>query len=130
LVSPRVPWRVSCEAGAFILVSHDRELIEHSCNRFWVINDGHLQEWPDAESAYQRLFAARHTALAAPMAAAPSPVGVAESADGEAEAQWQRWCQLEAWLAMDLARKPKHQKPDLQQQWRDEMLQLERALGL
>lgn len=117
-------------AGGVILVSHDRELIEHSCNRFWAINDGHLQEWPDAESAYQRLFTARDTAVAAPAPTAPLPVGVADSADGDAEAQWQRWCQLEAWLTMDLARKPKHQKPNLQQEWREEMLQLERALGL
>lgn len=115
--------------GGFILVSHDRELIEHSCNRFWVINDGHLQEWPDAESAYQRLFAGRGNAVPASAPKAPTHAG-AQSAHGEAEAQWQRWCQLEAWLAMDLARKRKHQKPNLQEEWRQEMLRLEQELGL
>jgi heme-transporting ATPase len=115
--------------GGFILVSHDRELIEHSCNRFWVINDGHLQEWPDAESAYQRLFAGRGNAVPVSAPKAPTQAG-AQSANGEAEAQWQRWCQLEAWLAMDLARKRKHQKPNLQEEWRQEMLRLEQELGL
>jgi len=116
-------------AGGFMLVSHDRELIEHSCNRFWAINQGRLQEWPDAESAYQTLFTARDTAVSEPASVAPCDSGT-PSADGEAEVQWQRWCQLEAWLAMDLARKPKHQKPHLQQEWRQEMVLLERVLGL
>ncbi|MET3630253.1 hypothetical protein [Burkholderia sp. 572] len=47
-----------------------------------------------------------------------------------AEALWQRWCQLETLLAAELVRKPKHQKPQLQEQWREEMRQLERELGL
>jgi len=115
--------------GAFILVSHDRELIEHSCNRFWVIHNGRLQEWPDAERAYQNLFTARDTSVPEPVAA-PSHSAAAAATDDAAEAQWQRLCQLEAWLATDLARKPKHQKPHLQQEWRQEMLRLERVLGL
>ena len=39
---------VSAEAiaafpGGVLLVSHDRELIERSCNRFWLIKDGRIQ---------------------------------------------------------------------------------------
>jgi ATPase subunit of ABC transporter with duplicated ATPase domains len=117
-------------AGGIILVSHDRELIEHSCNRFWAIRAGRLEEWPDAESAYRQLFVARE-ALSVP---APKPLVVAgngaPSPRSEAEVQWQRWCELEALLEMDLARKEKHQKPNLQREWREEMAQLEQALGL
>ncbi|OHX14298.1 ABC transporter [Chromobacterium sphagni] len=120
-------------AGGVLLVSHDRELIERGCNRFWAVRDGSLQEWPDAESAYASLFRAslqadadlpprQGIATQAPPAAAEPPT--------QAEAQWLRWCQLEALLAADQARRPKHQKPQLQQQWRQEMALLERELGL
>ncbi|XOT98837.1 ABC transporter ATP-binding protein, partial [Alcaligenes pakistanensis] len=26
--------------GGFILVTHDRELLEKSCNRFWLVDEG------------------------------------------------------------------------------------------
>lgn len=118
-------------AGGFLLVSHDRELIESSCNRFWVISNGWVQEWPDAASAYQRLFATgdKVRSVAAP-AALPDLVAQSAFASDEAEVQWQRWCQLEAWLEMDRARKPKHQKSHLQQEWQQEMRRLEESLGL
>ncbi|MCX4162753.1 MULTISPECIES: ABC-F family ATP-binding cassette domain-containing protein [Paraburkholderia] len=118
-------------AGGFILVSHDRELIEHSCNRFWAIHNGRLQEWPDAARAYQQLFTARDDVPVSGVAPATAPVHAdAPSSDSEAESQWQRLCELEDWLAADLARKRKHQKPHLQQAWQQEMLQLKQALGL
>lgn len=117
-------------AGGFILVSHDRELIEHSCNRFWAIHDGRLQEWPDAESAYRRLFVAREDVSAPESEPAVVTGNGTHSPQSKAEAQWRRWCELEALLEMDLARKQKHQKPNLQQKWREEMSQLEQALGL
>ncbi|SDG08577.1 ATP-binding cassette domain-containing protein [Paraburkholderia phenazinium] len=119
--------------GGFILVSHDRELIEGTCNRFWVINNGCLQEWLDAESAYQNLFTARDTVVSGPVSLVTKHSGEQSANSGsvsDAEVQWQRWCQLEAMLATDLARKPKHQKPHLQHEWRQEMLQLEQVLGL
>ncbi|OXJ08556.1 ABC-F family ATP-binding cassette domain-containing protein [Burkholderia sp. AU6039] len=115
--------------GGFILVSHDRELIEHSCNRFWAIRNGRLQELPDAESAYRNLFTSRAPAAPEQIPVTPNNTGV-QSASRDAEAQWQRWCQLEALLAAEIARKPKHQKPQRQEQWREEMRRLEQELGL
>jgi ATPase subunit of ABC transporter with duplicated ATPase domains len=118
-------------AGGFLLVSHDRELIENSCNRFWVISNGRVQEWPDTASAYQSLFATSDTVRPEPAPVAPpDPVVQPSSVSDEAELQWQRWCQLEAWLETDRARKPKHQKPHLQQEWQQEMRRLEESLGL
>ncbi|MNG01925.1 hypothetical protein D3C84_849260 [compost metagenome] len=50
-------------------------------------------------------------------------------ADDE-EALLARWYELDALLAADLARKPRHQTPRLQQQWRDELTRLTDQLGL
>ncbi|KMN82725.1 ABC transporter [Chromobacterium sp. LK11] len=113
-------------AGGFLLVSHDRELIEQSCNRFWVLDDGRLREWPDAASAYAQLF----TPPAVSAAAEPTLAAGDTPAASGAERQLERLYQLEALLSADLARKPKHQKPLLQQQWRREMGALERELDL
>ncbi|MGL6390115.1 ATP-binding cassette domain-containing protein, partial [Aeromonas hydrophila] len=117
--------------GGVLLVSHDRELIERSCNRFWLIRDGRIQEAHSAERAYAELLgdapspAADKASLAAPaMGQAP-----ASPADDE-EALLARWYELDALLAADLARKPRHQTPRLQQLWRDELARLTDQLGL
>ena len=41
--------------GGVLLVSHDRQLISQCCNRFWLIEDGRLSEWHDAEAVFERL---------------------------------------------------------------------------
>lgn len=41
----------------------------------------------------------------------------------------ERLVMLEQRLAQDLARKPKHQKPQLQQQWQEEIAQINQQLG-
>jgi heme-transporting ATPase len=41
--------------GALLLVSHDRQLVEACCDRFWVIRQGRLEQWLDAQGAYARL---------------------------------------------------------------------------
>ena len=117
--------------GGVLLVSHDRELIERSCNRFWLIRDYRIQEAHSAERAYAELLgdapspAADKASLAAPPWGRPRP----NPADDE-EALLARWYELDALLAADLARKPRHQTPRLQQQWRDELARLTDQLGL
>ncbi|UGA36975.1 hypothetical protein JOS77_22775 [Chromobacterium haemolyticum] len=91
-----------------------------------MVSDGRLREWPDAAGAYAQLFSPPAVAAATEP---PSTVGEAPAPSG-AERQLERLYQLEALLSADLARKPKHQKPQLQQQWRREMGALERELGL
>ncbi len=49
--------------GGVLLVSHDRELIERSCNRFWLIKDGRIQEAHSAERAYAELLDAEVSPL-------------------------------------------------------------------
>ncbi len=45
-------------------------------------------------------------------------------ADDDEEALLARLIDLEQWLADDMARKPKHQKPSLQAQWQEEIARL------
>ncbi|OEZ89170.1 putative ABC transporter ATP-binding protein YheS [Janthinobacterium sp. HH106] len=114
-------------AGGCLLVSHDRDLIETACNRFWVVADGRLEEWPDAASAYAR--------LSAEDGQAPLPVPRVETAalapaQTDVDVQLERLCELEQLLAEDLARKPRHQKPASQQAWQAELAQLNQSLGI
>src|SRR5476649_2656378 len=39
-------------SGAVLLVSHDRTLIEQSCNRFWLIHQQRLEEWLELAPVY------------------------------------------------------------------------------
>lgn len=128
-------------AGGCLVVSHDRDLIEHGCNRFWVLQDGRLEQWLDAESAYRRLYqvsqqanqqanASLNGAHAAPQQVLPVDQSGAQQQEQQLEQQLSRLCELEQLLADDLARKPKHQKPHWQQQWRSEMAHLNAILGL
>ena len=111
--------------GGCLLVSHDRDLIETACNRFWVVADGQLEEWPDAASAYARLSAEDGPALI------PAPrVEQASAVLTDIDVQLERLCELEQLLAEDLARKPRHQKAASQQAWQAELEQLNQALGI
>ena len=111
--------------GGCLLVSHDRDLIETACNRFWVVADGQLEEWLDAASAYARLSAEDGPALT------PAPrVEQASAVLGDVDVQLERLCELEQLLAEDLARKPRHQKPASQQAWLAELERLNQVLGI
>ena len=101
--------------GGLLLVSHDRQLISQSCNRFWLIDECSLSEWPDADAVYEQLR--QRTRSETPEAATvSSPVTTPEGDD-----LLERLITLEQRLAEDLARKPKHQKPLMQQRWREEI---------
>lgn len=101
--------------GGLLLVSHDRQLISQSCNRFWLIDECGLSEWPDADAVYEQLR--QRTRSETPEAATvSSPVTTQEGDD-----LLERLITLEQRLAEDLARKPKHQKPLMQQRWREEI---------
>lgn len=114
-------------AGGCLLVSHDRDLIETACNRFWVVADGRLEEWLDAASAYARLSLEDGQA---PAGAPRVETAALAPAQTDVDVQLERLCELEQLLAEDLARKPRHQKPVSQQVWRAELAQLNRALGV
>ena len=114
-------------SGAVLLVSHDRTLIEQSCNRFWLIDNKRLDEWHDLTPVYDIL------------SDSPPPVSVAEAVK-IVEPEGQPACEEERLLAMlleveskleeDLARKARHQKPELQRQWQQQITELGELLDL
>lgn len=114
--------------GGLILVSHDRELIEKSCNRFWYIDGNRLTEYHDLDQVYDAIRALNadsgtgNNELPAPP---EQSVPVSDEEDSLAAL-----ITLEEKLAADLQRKPAHQKPVLQQQWREQIAQLRDELGL
>lgn len=109
--------------GGLLLVSHDRQLISNSCNRFWLIDENGLSEWQDADEVYEQL---RHRICPdAPRTTAKPEAKITSEADDLLE----RLIELEWRLAEDLARKPKHQKPQLQQRWREEIANINNQLS-
>ncbi|MFY7418180.1 ABC-F family ATP-binding cassette domain-containing protein [Enterobacter cloacae complex sp. IR5428] len=108
--------------GGVLLVSHDRQLISQSCNRYWLIEDGRLSEWHDAEAVFERLRASTGPVV-------PGASKTASKAPPSASNDLlERLVALEMLLEEDLARKPKHQKPQLQAQWRREIEEIEAQL--
>jgi ATP-binding cassette, subfamily F, member 3 len=111
--------------GAVLLVSHDRNLIASSCNRFWLIQDQQLSEWHDFSQVIELMGAEQPSEKSV---ASVQPVA-AESHNDEEELLL-ALCDLESKLDEDMMRKPKHQKPTLQTQWRVEIAQLKQLLGI
>lgn len=102
--------------GGLLLVSHDRQLISQSCNHFWLIDEDGLSEWHDVDEVYARLRG--NERLQSPATQTPPQ---ATTVDDLQEDLLERLVMLEQLLADDLQRKPKHQKPQLQAQWRQEI---------
>ncbi|MCW6034529.1 ABC-F family ATP-binding cassette domain-containing protein [Pantoea sp. JK] len=110
--------------GAVLLVSHDRQLIANSCNRFWLIEDQQLSEWHDFDAVTERLRADQATTTSDFVAPAATATALDE------DALLLALLELESKLDEDLTRKPKHQKPALQAQWREEIALLKAQLDL
>ncbi|WP_052283283.1 ATP-binding cassette domain-containing protein [Kluyvera genomosp. 1] len=113
-----------CEySGGLLMVSHDRQLISRSCNRFWLIDENGLSEWPDADAVYAQIRT--HDRADTEQQTVSEIPNVTIDGDELLE----RLVMLEQRLAEDLARKPKHQKPQLQQQWQEEIARINQQLG-
>ncbi|MBD9644649.1 MULTISPECIES: ABC-F family ATP-binding cassette domain-containing protein [unclassified Pantoea] len=110
--------------GAVLLVSHDRQLIANSCNRFWLIEDQQLSQWHDFDAVTERLRAEQVISMSEVVAPAATENALDE------DALLLALLEVESKLDEDLARKPKHQKPALQAQWREEIAKLKTQLDL
>ncbi|MEA8784942.1 ABC-F family ATP-binding cassette domain-containing protein [Klebsiella aerogenes] len=110
--------------GGLLLVSHDRQLISQSCNRFWLIDENGLSEWHDVDEVYARLRG--NERLQSPATQTPPQ---APPVDDLQEDLLERLVMLEQLLADDLQRKPKHQKPQLQALWRQEIEEINTHLS-
>jgi ATPase subunit of ABC transporter with duplicated ATPase domains len=116
--------------GGAMIVSHDRELIESSCNRFWVIHNKQLHEVPDADRAYELMSGGGFDQKLKHYAHDEAQLKDQSAVEGELseEQKLERLIELEALLEADSARKPKHQKPAMQKMWRQEIDQLSAQL--
>ncbi|MEZ8878960.1 ABC-F family ATP-binding cassette domain-containing protein [Vibrio lentus] len=125
--------------GGLLLVSHDRELIEGSCNRFWYINDGQLVEMTYLDAVYDAMSVGNQVDNLEVGGETPSTVlsrsTVSENQHSELvqnddELLLERLLELEELLTQDQSRKAKHQKPDLQQKWQQEIVSINAKLEL
>ncbi|TCN77232.1 ABC transporter family protein [Vibrio crassostreae] len=126
--------------GGLLLVSHDRELIEKSCNRFWYINDGQLVEMTYLDAVYEAMSVGNQVVSLEANDTAPSSVLLSKSefienhhsntAQNDEELLLERLLELEELLTQDQSRKAKHQKPDLQHKWQQEIETINMKLEL
>ncbi|MCB5358236.1 ABC-F family ATP-binding cassette domain-containing protein [Vibrio lentus] len=126
--------------GGLLLISHDRELIESSCNRFWYINDGQLVEMTYLDAVYEAMSVGNQVVSLEASEAAPSSVLLSKSefsenhhsntAQNDEELLLERLLELEELLTQDQSRKAKHQKPDLQHKWQQEIVTINMKLEL
>lgn len=125
--------------GGLLLVSHDRELIESSCNRFWYINDGQLVEMTYLDAVYEAMSVGNQVDSLEAGGETPSTVRSRssaienqhhEQAQNDEELLLERLLELEELLTQDQSRKAKHQKPDLQQKWQLEIVSINAKLEL
>ena len=114
-------------SGAVLLVSHDRTLIGQSCNRFWLIHQQQLEEWHSLAPVYAIL-------AQTPVPDSPAAVKPQTATSAVPETEEEHWLatllELESKLEEDLARKPRHQKPELQRQWQQQITELSALLDL
>ncbi|PMG45014.1 ABC transporter [Vibrio lentus] len=125
--------------GGLLLVSHDRALIESSCNRFWYINDGQMVEMTYLDAVYDAMSVGNQVDNLEVGGETPSTVlsrsTVSENQHSELvqnddELLLERLLELEELLTQDQSRKAKHQKPDLQQKWQQEIVSINAKLEL
>src|SRR5471030_1399870 len=114
-------------SGAVLLVSHDRTLIEQSCNRFWLIDKQRLKEWHTLAPVYDILA---DIFVPATLAAPKQSTGSRILPETEEERLLATLLELESKLEEDLSRKVRHQKPELQRQWQQQIAQLSALLDL
>lgn len=122
--------------GGVLLVTHDRELIERSCNRYWLISNGELTEWHDLEKLYLEIESVSKDFISEVTHSNTDKSKTVKVNDHEFSVLdsetiiLERIYQLEALLEEDKQRKLKCQKPKMQQKWREELEQLVTQLNI
>lgn len=117
------------DSGATLLITaHDRRFIDRVAERFLWIRGNQLQEISGPEAFYEALLRAPGDAVNTPMRASARTVGTVTIAHRDEDALLNEIVELEERLAADLARKPRHQKPELQAQWQARLAQLRQQI--
>ncbi|GHB41267.1 ABC transporter [Pseudovibrio japonicus] len=122
--------------GSFLLVSHDRHLVEATCNRFWLVLNGRLQEVNDVDAAYELIAKDQVKPVKTTiddygsMEDAGDEEGASVTENSSEEDMLERLIELEELMAADLARRPNRQSPHLQAKWKDEIALIHEQLEL
>lgn len=125
--------------GAALVVSHDRDLLQKTCGRFWLIDHGQIIEFDEFEKALPYLHH-DHKVQENHVHPPSSQTCIQSQRSNIANDYYtqsqqshddlERLIELEEKLTQDRQRKPKHQKPKLQQQWQTEIDLLNLKLSL
>ncbi|EPJ0398473.1 MULTISPECIES: ABC-F family ATP-binding cassette domain-containing protein [Providencia] len=125
--------QISLFSGALLVVSHDRWLIENSCQRFWFIDDNRLEEYLNVDDIYHKIELQSQSLLTPTLGrdvSVKSAIKIPCEEDAHEDELLEKLLILEQKLLADQKRKLNHQKPQLQQQWINEIAQIHAKLGL
>ncbi|WP_350024699.1 ABC-F family ATP-binding cassette domain-containing protein [Providencia rettgeri] len=125
--------QISLFSGALLVVSHDRWLIENSCQRFWFIDDNRLEEYLNVDDIYHKIELQSQSLLTPTLGrdvSIKSAIKIPCEEDAHEDELLEKLLILEQKLLADQKRKLSHQKPQLQQQWINEIAQIHAKLGL
>ncbi|HHQ2583022.1 ABC-F family ATP-binding cassette domain-containing protein [Providencia rettgeri] len=125
--------QISLFSGALLVVSHDRWLIENSCQRFWFIDDNRLEEYLNVDDIYHKIELQSQSLLTPTLGrdvSIKSAIKIPCEEDAHEDELLETLLILEQKLLADQKRKLSHQKPQLQQQWINEIAQIHAKLGL
>ncbi|HEP0307895.1 TPA: ABC-F family ATP-binding cassette domain-containing protein [Providencia rettgeri] len=125
--------QISLFSGALLVVSHDRWLIENSCQRFWFIDDNRLEEYLNVDDIYHKIELQSQSLLTPTLGrdvSVKSAIKIPCEEDAHEDELLEKLLILEQKLLADQKRKLSHQKPQLQQQWINEIAQIHTKLGL
>ncbi|WP_369311214.1 ABC-F family ATP-binding cassette domain-containing protein [Providencia rettgeri] len=122
--------QISQFSGALLVVSHDRWLIENSCQRFWFIDENRLEEYHNIDDIYHKIEGVAQSNSYTETVADDNAVEAHPPVISHEDELLEKLLVLEEKLQADKQRKLSHQKPQLQQQWSDEIAQIHAQLGL
>ncbi|MBF0277819.1 MAG: ABC-F family ATP-binding cassette domain-containing protein [SAR324 cluster bacterium] len=108
------------QSGASLLItSHDRRFVEIIATRFILIQNGKLVEIHDPQKFYDRELSSLTSDEPHETAQSSEENQKASLVSGSAEELLEIILELEEKLSADLQRKTKHQKPKLQEEWKE-----------
>lgn len=125
--------QISLFSGALLVVSHDKWLIENSCQRFWFIDDNRLEEYLNVDDIYHKIEQQSQSLLTTTLGrdvSVKSAIKIPCEETAHEDELLETLLILEQKLLADQKRKLSHQKPQLQQQWINEIAQIHAKLGL
>ncbi len=103
-----------------LITSHDRSFLDQVATRWWWIDQGVLNEVTGPEAFYRQLEGGESTSKSDERSPFKTEKGSSPEPTDE-ETILNRIDELEQLLMKDRARKEKHQKPALQEQWQREL---------